>query len=177
MKKYIGLGGSAAAVLILLTGCGSGAKAGSLTAVYGIMAALALLLLTGYCFAIPKKDPWFLLLFSSVLIVNCGYLALALSRDLPEALMANRIAYLGSVCLPLSMWMIIAKVCRIRYAKWLPGVLLALNFTSVLWSQAVGTALYAALVVVSAPMMCANHYALSLFLWGMLLAGTFYQKK
>ena len=57
------------------------------------------------------------------------------------------------------------------------GVLLALNFTSVLWSQAVGTALYAALVVVSAPMMCANHYALSLFLWGMLLAGTFYQKK
>lgn len=127
MKKYIGLGGSAAAVLILLTGCGSGAKAGSLTAVYGIMAALALLLLTGYCFAIPKKDPWFLLLFSSVLIVNCGYLALALSRDLPEALMANRIAYLGSVCLPLSMWMIIAKVCRIRYAKWLPGVLLALS--------------------------------------------------
>ena len=59
----------------------------------------------------------------------------------------------------------------------LTGVLLVLNFTSVLWSQAVGTALYAALVVVSAPMMCANHYALSLFLWGMLLAGTFYRKK
>ena len=59
----------------------------------------------------------------------------------------------------------------------LTGVLLALNFTSVLWSQAVGTALYGALVVVSAPMMCANHYALSLFLWGTLLAGTFYRKK
>ena len=59
----------------------------------------------------------------------------------------------------------------------LTGVLLALNFTSVLWSQAVGAALYGALVVVSAPMACANHYALSLFLWGTLLAGTFYRKK
>lgn len=127
MKKYIALGGSLSAVLMLLAGCGSGAKAGSLTAVYGIMAVLALLLLVGYCFAVPKKDPWFLLLFASVLIVNCGYLMLALSRNLPEALMANRISYLGSVFLPLSMWIIIAKTCRIRYAKWLPGVLLALS--------------------------------------------------
>jgi hypothetical protein len=59
----------------------------------------------------------------------------------------------------------------------LTGVLLVLNFSSVLWSEAVGSALYAALVVVSAPMLCANHYALSLFLWGALLAGTFYRKK
>ena len=59
----------------------------------------------------------------------------------------------------------------------LTGVLLALNVTSVLWSETVGSALYAALVVISAPMACANHYALSLFLWGTLLAGTFYQKK
>ena len=59
----------------------------------------------------------------------------------------------------------------------LTGVLLALNFTSVLWPESVGSALYAALVVVSAPMLCANHYALSLFLWGALLAGTFYKKK
>ena len=59
----------------------------------------------------------------------------------------------------------------------LTALLLVLNFSSVLWSEAVGSALYAALVVVSAPMLCANHYALSLFLWGTLLAGTFYKKK
>ena len=59
----------------------------------------------------------------------------------------------------------------------LTAVLLVVNLLSALWPQWLGNALYAALVVVSAPMVCANHYALSLFLWGTLLAGTFYKVK
>ena len=59
----------------------------------------------------------------------------------------------------------------------LTAVLLVLNLLSALWPQSLGNALYGALVVVSAPMVCANHYALSLFLWGTLLAGTFYKQK
>ena len=59
----------------------------------------------------------------------------------------------------------------------LTAVLLVLNLLSALWSEWLGNALYAALVVISAPMACANHYALSLFLWGTLLAGTFYKTK
>ena len=59
----------------------------------------------------------------------------------------------------------------------LTAVLLVLNLQSVLWPAAVGDALYAALVVISAPLACANHYALSLFLWGTLLTGTFYKVK
>ena len=73
---------------------------------------------------------------------------------------------------------------HIRLIRWLSlasivltAALLALNVMSVLWPVALGNALYAALVVVSAPMACANHYALSLFLWGTLLAGTFNKKK
>lgn len=59
----------------------------------------------------------------------------------------------------------------------LTAVLLVLNLLSTPWSLAIGNALYAALVVISAPMACANHYALSLFLWGTLLTGTFYKVK
>ena len=55
----------------------------------------------------------------------------------------------------------------------LTAALLVLNLMSPLWGESVGIALNAALVIVSAPMVCSNFYALPLFLWGTLLAGTF----
>ena len=98
-----------------------------MAAIYGCMAAFSLLLLVGYCCVARKKDPWYLLLFVSVLVVNIGYCALAVSQNIEEALLANRLTYLGSVFLPLSMWMIILGVTRIPYRKWLPGLLLGLG--------------------------------------------------
>lgn len=115
-------------LLTFLTGCnGIGDKTASLSVIYGAMAFLALIMLIAYCCVAPKKDPWFLLLFVSVLVVNTGYLALAVSRGLDEALLANRVAYLGSVFLPLAMWMIILNVTRICYRRWLPVSLLVLG--------------------------------------------------
>jgi len=114
--------------LSALTGCSAiGDKNTSMSVIYGATAALSLLLLICYCFAAKKKDPWFLLLFSSVFVVNLGYLALAISRSLDEALLANRLAYLGSVMLPLSMWMIIRNVTRARHRKWLSGVMVGIS--------------------------------------------------
>ena len=55
-------------------------------------------------------------------------------------------------------------------------VLLALTLISFIWSDALANALYAALVIVSSPMICSNCYAISLFLWGTLLAGAFFSK-
>ena len=55
----------------------------------------------------------------------------------------------------------------------LTAALLVLNLMSPLWGESVGIALNAALVIVSAPMVCSNFYALPLFLWGMLLAAAF----
>ncbi len=126
-KKLIGIIG----LLIMLftfSGCSKiGDKTASLTVVYIVTSILALLLLAGYCFMIRKKDPWFLLLFSAVFVVNIGYLTLAISATLEEALLANRISYLGSVFLPLSMFMIIINTCKIRYKKWLPATLLTIS--------------------------------------------------
>ena len=113
--------------MLLLTGCGPiGEKAASMAVVYGVSAILSLLLLVGYCRIAKKRDSWYLLLFVSVLIVNIGYFALAISQSLDEALLANRISYFGSVFLPLSMLMIIINATHIQYRKWLTTVLLSL---------------------------------------------------
>ena len=55
-------------------------------------------------------------------------------------------------------------------------VLLALTLISFIWSDVLANALYAALVIVSSPMICSNCYAISLFLWGTLIAGAFFSK-
>ena len=94
---------------------------------YGITSAAALLLAVGYWSLVKKKNAWLQLLFVSVVIVNCGYFALAISKTLPEALLANRISYLGSVFLPLCMLMTIMDVCRVNYAKKVPAILLCVS--------------------------------------------------
>lgn len=98
-----------------------------MTVAYGVMAALALLLLLGYCVLLRKKEFWLLLLYISVTVVNAGYLMLSLSKSLSFALFANKVAYLGSILLMLCMLMTVLRLCGFRYRRWLPIVLLALG--------------------------------------------------
>ena len=51
----------------------------------------------------------------------------------------------------------------------LTAVLLILNFLSVLAPALLGNILYGILVVVSAPMVCSGYWALSMFLWAVLM--------
>ena len=48
-------------------------------------------------------------------------------------------------------------------------VLLVLNFLTALQSEFLGQVLYYMLVMVSSPMVCSGHWAMSLFLWACLL--------
>lgn len=124
MKKFF------ASIFVLLftafslAGCsGVGSKSGSHSIIYFAAAVLSLLLLIACCFLVRKKKVWFVVLFSSVLMVNIGYTLLSVSTCLEMALWANRVAYLGSVFLPLSMLMIILNVTGTHYPKWLHGAL------------------------------------------------------
>ena len=51
----------------------------------------------------------------------------------------------------------------------LTAVLLILNFLTAFRSETLGNILHAVLVIVSSPMICSGHWALSLFLWASLL--------
>jgi len=85
--------------------------------IYAFTAIVSLILLLGYILMMKKREPWFVLLFSSVVVVNIGYFWLSVSKTVEEALWANRLSYLGSVILPLSMLMIILEVSRLKYTK------------------------------------------------------------
>jgi len=107
-----------------LFGCSAiGDKTASISLIYGTAALISLMMLIGYCCLIRQKNHWFVLLFSSVLVVNTGYYLLSISPTLTYALHANRLAYLGSVFLPMSILMIILEVTKINYTKRLPSIL------------------------------------------------------
>ena len=110
-----------------LSGCSSVSDgAASQSIIYGVAAILSALLLIGCLFLVRKKRQWFVLLFSSVLVVNIGYTVLSVSSGLEMALWANRVSYLGSVFLPLAMLMIILNITNTRTKRWVPISLFSL---------------------------------------------------
>lgn len=114
--------------LLILSGCTPiGEKSASITFIYMATTLCAFLLLVGYYFSIKKKETWFYILFSSVLVVNIGYFMLSTANTLNFALWANRVAYLGSVFLPLSMLKTIQKISKLKYPKWVNGVLIGIS--------------------------------------------------
>lgn len=115
-------------ILALLSGCGAtDSRVGELVFIYGAAMVISVLLLIGYCTLARNKTGLYVLLFSSVAVVNIGYFWLSVSPTLGQALMANRLAYLGSVLLPLAMFLIIRNVtnCKANYPLFL--VLLSIS--------------------------------------------------
>ncbi len=128
VKKHFSLGFLSLFLLFSLSGCGSiGSKTASLTVIYHVAALISLCLLIGCIVLVKKKKGWFILLFSSVLVVNLGYSFLSVAPNLNLALWANRLSYLGSVFLPFSMLIIIMNVTNAKYKKGLPIVLFLLS--------------------------------------------------
>ena len=112
--------------MISFTGCGPiGQKATNMAVIYGFLVALSVVLLCIYCIVIKEKNLWMITLYTSITVVEIGYFTLSMSETLEEALLSNRMSYLGSVFLPMTMLMMILAVCKISYKKWMPFVLTA----------------------------------------------------
>jgi len=98
-----------------------------MSAAYGLISLVALLLI-GVCLGVDRKrDIWLLSLFASVFVCDFGYFLVSISKTLDFALMANRISYLGSVFLPLFMLMMILNLCEIKYPRWISPALIAVG--------------------------------------------------
>lgn len=91
--------------------------------VYGITMAIAVFMLIGYLTLIRKKNKWLVLLFVSIAIVNIGYFMLALSKSVEFALIANKIAYFGSIFLPVSMFLTICEITHLKLPKFVLAIL------------------------------------------------------
>ena len=93
---------------------------------YGGIFLLSLVLLPLYFKYVYKKqsEPWLLMLFICVSVVNLGYTLIAFSKEVEFALFANKVAYLGQVFMPLCMFMIVSKLCGYTFKKWITGILI-----------------------------------------------------
>ena len=94
---------------------------------YAIMAMIATVLLIGYCALVRKKEPWLLLLYVCVTVVNVGYFLLSISKTIEFAIFANDVAYLGSIFLSMSMLLTIIKLCGFEVKKKLVIAFIALG--------------------------------------------------
>ena len=102
-------------------------KGFDISSVYLITTVLSVILLSGYYIFVKNKNKWLYLMFSAVPAVNFGYYIISSSETLDIALWGNRISYLGSVFLPLSMLFVILNLCNINYKKWFPYVLIGIS--------------------------------------------------
>ena len=128
MKKSLAALSAVFIFILSLSGCTAvGSKSNSLAIIYSIATAISALLLIGCIGLVRKKRLWFITLFASVLVVNAGYALLSISTGLEMALWANRVSYLGSVFLPLTMLMILLNVTNTPYRKRLSGILFAVS--------------------------------------------------
>ena len=98
-----------------------------ITIIYAIVTVISLLLLISYCGILKKRDIWLTMLYIAVFIVNAGYLSLSVSKTVEEALLANRISYLGSAFLPLCMLMTIVNVCKIKWSRVFAAILIPVS--------------------------------------------------
>ncbi|MBR2044417.1 MAG: hypothetical protein IJ946_08805 [Clostridia bacterium] len=111
-----------------LSGCSvNGEKTASFSLLYGTALFFSFVIPICYILTVKNKNPWIMLLFLCIITVNSGYLMLCLSKTLSFALWANRIAYFGSVFLPLCMLMSVLRLCNIKYKKNIAYLLFAVG--------------------------------------------------
>ena len=103
---------------------------------YAIMAVIALILLVGYFALVRKKEPWLLLLYICVAIVNVGYFLLSISRTIEFAIFANDVAYIGSVFLSMSMLLTIMHLCGFEVRR---GLVITLGLIGIIMFLIVAT--------------------------------------
>lgn len=103
------------------------------------MTSLIALLLMFPCFYVGKKRSRTLILLSFfIFVANLGWLLTTGANSLEAALMANRIAYLGNVFLPLCLLLLIGEKCGMPFRPWLRGALIAVSLLVLLLAASPG---------------------------------------
>lgn len=98
-----------------------------MSVIYIILLFIELMLILSYGFLVKKKEVWMYTLMICTTIALIGYLMISYSNTLSFAIFANKVAYLGSVFLSLSMFMIIVKLCKFKIPKKIVYCLIGLS--------------------------------------------------
>ncbi len=78
---------------------------------YLICLLSAIGLLIAYLSMVKARERWLTMLYCCVPVVDLGYLLLSLAKSLPLAILANDIAYFGSILLSMCMFLTVVRLC------------------------------------------------------------------
>ena len=81
-----------------------------------------------YTYENKKANYYFMLSMVIMALSNCGYLALAFSTQLNEAVLAHKISYVGGCFVPLITLFMICTICNVSIPGWIRYILYALSF-------------------------------------------------
>ena len=103
-------------------------KTMNMSAVYGIIAAISLVLVViGYRLA-GNRNVRLMCLCVFVAVADIGYFFISISNSLKAALFWNGVAYLGCAALVLFMLLTICDVCSLRLPRLFTGILCLVSF-------------------------------------------------
>jgi len=96
-----------------------------MTLYYLISAVLAVgnLAIVAFTYEVKRINHYILVLMSLMALSNGGYLFIALSSDVHEAILANKVVYLGGCFAPLITLLLTCAVCNYSFKMWLKIVL------------------------------------------------------
>lgn len=92
-----------------------------------ILAFLNLIMLV-YTYENKKANYYFMLSILIMALSNLGYFALSVSTQLYEAILANKIGYVGGCFIPLITLFMICTICNFKIKTWLRYILYASSF-------------------------------------------------
>ncbi len=102
-----------------------------MTNYYLITAILALLsfVIVIFSFEGKKVNYYILLLLLLMTLANGGYLSIAISKNVEEAILANKICYLAGCFVPPITFLLICAICNYKVATWLRNLLCFYSLT------------------------------------------------
>ncbi|MBQ7766216.1 MAG: response regulator [Lachnospiraceae bacterium] len=92
-----------------------------------VLAVINLIMLV-YTYENKKANYYFMLSMLIMSVSNFGYLAVALSTDLSEAVLANKIGYIGGCFIPLITLFLICTICNYSIPSWIRYILYGYSF-------------------------------------------------
>ena len=81
-----------------------------------------------YFFENKKLNIYFLIISLIMTVASCGYVALAVSENAREAILANKLSYLGGCFVPPITLFLVCSMCNFKPKKWLKLLLYAYSF-------------------------------------------------
>lgn len=95
---------------------------------YLICLLTTLLLLLRFVCSKERNSMNFYFLLMILALSDAGYLALALSKTLDEAILANKLTYLSGIFMPMLIFMTICEVCHVELRKSVIAIMYIIQF-------------------------------------------------